>query len=43
MIQGSIVALVTPMFNNGEIDKASLKKIIEYHIEQGTDLSLIHI
>ena len=37
MIQGSIVALVTPMFNNGEIDKASLKKIIEYHIEQGTD------
>ncbi len=37
MIQGSIVALVTPMFNNGAIDKDSLKKIIEFHVEQGTD------
>ncbi|KAF3977176.1 MAG: 4-hydroxy-tetrahydrodipicolinate synthase [Methylococcales symbiont of Iophon sp. n. MRB-2018] len=37
MIQGSIVALVTPMENNGAIDKKSLKKLVEYHIEQGTD------
>ena len=37
MIQGSIVALVTPMENNGAIDKESLKKLVEYHIEQGTD------
>ncbi len=37
MIQGSIVALVTPMFDNGEIDKDSLKKLVEFHIEQGTD------
>lgn len=37
MIQGSIVALVTPMENNGAIDKESLKKLVEYHIDQGTD------
>jgi len=37
MIQGSIVALVTPMFDNGDIDKGSLKKLVEFHIEQGTD------
>lgn len=37
MIQGSIVALVTPMYESGAVDKESLKKIVEYHIEQGTD------
>ena len=37
MIQGSIVALVTPMDNDGMVDKESLKKLVEYHIEQGTD------
>jgi len=37
MIQGSIVALVTPMFDNGDVDKDSLKKLVEFHIEQGTD------
>ena len=37
MIQGSIVALVTPMYENGAVDKESLKKLVEFHIEQGTD------
>ena len=37
MIQGSIVALVTPMYESGAVDKESLKKLVEYHIEQGTD------
>ncbi|MCK5870430.1 4-hydroxy-tetrahydrodipicolinate synthase [Methylococcaceae bacterium HT4] len=37
MIQGSIVALVTPMFDNGDVDKDSLKKLVDFHIEQGTD------
>ncbi len=37
MIQGSIVALVTPMDNQGAVDKESLKKLVEFHIEQGTD------
>ena len=37
MIQGSIVALVTPMFEDGAVDKESLKKLVQYHIDQGTD------
>ena len=37
MIQGSIVALVTPMTESGELDVASLRKLVEFHIEQGTD------
>lgn len=37
MIQGSIVALVTPMMEDGAVDEVSLKKLIEFHIEQGTD------
>ena len=37
MIQGSIVALVTPMYENGAIDKESLEKLVKYHIDQGTD------
>lgn len=37
MIQGSIVALVTPMTQDGEVDEASLIKLVEFHIQQGTD------
>ena len=37
MIQGSIVALVTPMDENGAVDKESLRRLLEFHIEQGTD------
>ncbi len=37
MIQGSIVALVTPMEESGLIDRESLSNLIEYHIAQGTD------
>ncbi|WP_026601014.1 4-hydroxy-tetrahydrodipicolinate synthase [Methylomonas sp. 11b] len=37
MIQGSIVALVTPMMEDGAVDEVSLKKLVEFHIEQGSD------
>ena len=37
MIQGSIVALVTPMDSSGALDLGSLKQLVEFHIEQGTD------
>jgi len=37
MIQGSIVALVTPMTEDGAMDDVSLKRLVEFHIEQGTD------
>jgi 4-hydroxy-tetrahydrodipicolinate synthase len=37
MIRGSIVALVTPMEENGALDTASLNKLIDFHIQEGTD------
>lgn len=37
MINGSIVALITPMNSDGSVDYSSLEKLVEYHIEQGTD------
>jgi len=37
MIQGSIVALVTPMAKSGAVDKESLLRLVEFHIQQGTD------
>ncbi|MGR9086071.1 MAG: 4-hydroxy-tetrahydrodipicolinate synthase [Gammaproteobacteria bacterium] len=37
MIQGSIVALVTPMDEAGAVDKESLRKLIDFHVAEGTD------
>ena len=38
MISGSIVALLTPMHSDSlEVDWDALKKLVEWHIEQGTD------
>ena len=37
IIQGSIVALVTPMFEDGSVDWKGLEKLVEWHIEQGTN------
>ncbi|MDF9393760.1 MULTISPECIES: 4-hydroxy-tetrahydrodipicolinate synthase [Methylococcus] len=37
MIQGSIVALATPMEPDGRLDVPSLRRLVEFHIEQGTD------
>lgn len=37
MIKGSLVALITPMLNNGDVDYDKLKKLIDWHVEQGTD------
>jgi 4-hydroxy-tetrahydrodipicolinate synthase len=35
--QGSLVAIVTPMFDDGRLDIPSLNALIDYHINQGTD------
>lgn len=35
-ILGSIVAIVTPMFDDGRIDFVSLQRLCDWHIEQGT-------
>ncbi|NMH67056.1 4-hydroxy-tetrahydrodipicolinate synthase [Shewanella salipaludis] len=37
MINGSIVALITPMLRDGAVDFASLERLVEFHIDQGTD------
>ena len=36
-LNGSFVALVSPMKSNGDIDHSALKKLIDWHIEEGTD------
>jgi 4-hydroxy-tetrahydrodipicolinate synthase len=36
-ITGSIVALVTPMLDNGDVDYAALRRLIDWHIAEGTD------
>ena len=34
---GCFVALITPMFENGDVDYVSLRKLVDWHIESGTD------
>ena len=36
-ITGSIVALATPMQNDGSVDYSALRKLIDWHIQEGTD------
>lgn len=37
MIIGSIVALVTPMTPNGDIDWPALKDLVDFHLQEGTN------
>ena len=37
MFHGSMVALVTPMFGDGTIDEDSLRRLIDFHVENHTD------
>lgn len=37
MFSGSMVALVTPMRADGSVDSDSLRKLVEFHIDSGTD------
>ena len=36
MFRGSMVALVTPMQDDGSVDYESLAKLVEFHIENDT-------
>ena len=36
-IVGSIVALVTPMLDSGDVDYPGLRRLIDWHIAEGTD------
>jgi 4-hydroxy-tetrahydrodipicolinate synthase len=37
VLQGSLVALVTPFTENREVDYDALKNLLDWHIDQGTD------
>jgi 4-hydroxy-tetrahydrodipicolinate synthase len=37
MFQGSMVALVTPMREDGSLDPEALRALVEWHVENGTD------
>ncbi|MEX2165010.1 MAG: 4-hydroxy-tetrahydrodipicolinate synthase [Sulfuricaulis sp.] len=37
MFHGSMVALVTPMKDDGALDWTALRRLVEFHIENGTD------
>lgn len=41
MLTGSLVALVTPMLEDGSLDLASLRRLIDWHVEQGTDALVV--
>lgn len=41
MLKGSMVALVTPMQADGEIDYSALGKLVDYHVERGTEALII--
>ena len=37
MFQGSIVAMVTPMNRDGDVDESALADLVEFHVDNGTD------
>lgn len=37
MYQGSLVALVTPMADDGSIDAEALRRLVDWHVAQGTN------
>ena len=37
MFQGSMVALITPMTDVGDLDSAALEALVAFHLESGTD------
>jgi 4-hydroxy-tetrahydrodipicolinate synthase len=41
MIKGSIVAIVTPMHEDGSLDMPTLRKLIDWHVAEGTDAIVI--
>ncbi len=41
MFKGSIVALVTPMLGNGDVDYTQLEALIDFHVRAGTEALVI--
>ena len=40
-ITGSIVAIVTPMHEDGSLDLPCLRKLVDFHVQEGTDAIVI--
>ena len=40
-MRGSIPALITPMLDDGKVDYATLRKLIDWHVAEGTDALVI--
>jgi 4-hydroxy-tetrahydrodipicolinate synthase len=38
MFTGSMVAIVTPMFEDGRVDYDALERLVDFHLESGTDV-----
>ncbi|MDO8706807.1 MAG: 4-hydroxy-tetrahydrodipicolinate synthase [Sulfuricaulis sp.] len=41
MFHGSMVALVTPMSEDGSLDVPTLRRLIDFHVENGTDALVV--
>ncbi|WP_153115554.1 4-hydroxy-tetrahydrodipicolinate synthase [Rhodocyclus tenuis] len=41
MITGSIVAIVTPMQEDGSLDYDGLRRLIDFHVQEGTDAIVV--
>lgn len=41
IFQGSMVALITPMFPDGSLDFDAYRKLIDWHIDEGTDALVV--
>jgi 4-hydroxy-tetrahydrodipicolinate synthase len=41
MFRGSTVALVTPFDENGDIDEDGMRRLVDWHIQEGTDVLLV--
>jgi 4-hydroxy-tetrahydrodipicolinate synthase len=37
LLQGSLVAIVTPMLDDGELDLGAFRELIDWHIDEGSD------
>jgi len=41
MITGSLVAIVTPMHEDGSLDMNSLRNLVDFHVKEGTDAIVV--
>ena len=40
-ISGSIVAIVTPMFEDGSLDLGVMRNLVDHHVQEGTDAIVV--